>query len=283
MRVMLRALAVAVAGGIASSPAALAAVILFQNGFESADVCAWGSSDPAATCDPDMVFVPAGKFTMGSDFSSAELPIHDVTLDAFWIDRTEVTVDQYSACVTAASCTAAGTSVKCNAGVAGRGDHPINCVDWSQALAYCIWAGKRLPTEAEWEKAARGTDARTRPWGEETATCDYAVVDDASAGGFGCGLAHTGPVGTKPAGASPYGALDLMGNAWEWVNDWYSPTYYSVSPPSNPPGPVSGDERTIRGGAWGDGSGATLRSAYRIPSGVTGTVNTLGFRCAAGG
>ncbi len=238
----------------------------------------------------DMVFVPAGSFTMGSNSgNSDEQPVHTVYLDAYWIDRTEVTVDAYAACVAAGGCTAPngnyGSATYCNYGAPGRGNHPINCVDWYKSQAYCTWAGKRLPTEAEWEKAARDSDARTYPWGEATATCAYAVMNDASAGGNGCGLNHTAPVGSKPAGASPYGALDMAGNVWEWVNDWYSSTYYWVSPSANPPGPAGGNSRVLRGGSWDDNSGfGYLRASnrtYDTPAFWSDFVG--GFRCSRDG
>lgn len=248
------------------------------------------------TCNTSqMVFVPAGEFTMGSDYTDQwysyewEKPVHTVYLDAFWIDRNEVTVDEYAACVDAAGCPTPNASYTdktyCNWGSPRTGDNPINCVDWYHGQAYCAWAGKRYPTEAEWEKAARGTDARTYPWGELPPTCDYAVMYDPAAGGDGCGLQSTAPVGSKLAGASPYGALDMEGNAWQWVNDWYDPSYYSASPYANPAGPASSPYggRVLRAASWRAGS-FYLRASERNDSEPTKWgIDGFSFRCARDG
>jgi eukaryotic-like serine/threonine-protein kinase len=222
-----------------------------------------------------LVYVPAGEFLMGStdaDTGAAgdEKPQHTVTLDAFWIDRTEVTADQYRACVAAGKC----GQPRC-AG-AGKGDHPVACVSWQDAASYCAWAGRRLPTEAEWEKAARGADGRKYPWGNASPDCarvNYRGKEGGCVGG-------TAAVGSYPAGASPYGALDMVGNVWEWVNDWYQPGYYGSSPGGNPQGPPAGASRVLRGGAWYYG-GPYLRAAgrhYHVP---TYQHYGIGFRCAA--
>jgi formylglycine-generating enzyme required for sulfatase activity/predicted Ser/Thr protein kinase len=189
---------------------------------------------------PGMVYVPAGEFTMGSDDGgSDEQPVHTVYLDAFYIDRTEVTNAQYRACVEAGVCDALRYTTYYDS--ADYAQHPVVYVSWSDAEAYCRWAGKRLPTEAEWEKAARGTDGRTYPWGEGI-DCDHAQYDECDG--------ETVPVGSKPKGASPYGALDMAGNVWEWMADWYDSGYYSQSLARNPPGPDSGEYRVLRGGSW---------------------------------
>ncbi len=272
---------------------ASAAVILYRNGFESADTCAWRATEPAVTCDPDRVFVPAGNFSMGSSTSDYpdEKPMHTVYLSAYWINRTAVTVNAYAACVAAGGCTVPNGSypggfLQCNWGAPGRGNHPINCVDWSKSKAYCAWAGMRLPTEAEWEKAARGTDARTYPWGEETPTCEYAVFNDVYPDEpVGCGTGTMWPVGSKPAGASPYGALDMAGNVTQWVSDWYKENYYANSPPVDPVGPKSGTFKVTRGGAYYEGFAFEyfLHSAAR--GGVMPDVwqSGIGVRCAVGG
>ncbi len=262
-------------------------VLLYQNGFESQDACAWNGSVPEATCDPDMVFLPAGAFTMGSnDGQSDEQPVHTVTLSAFWIDRHEVTVDAYLSCVADLGCvdpngTFAGNT-SCNYGAPGRGSHPVNCIDRAKASAYCSWASKRLPTEAEWEKAARGAlDSRTYPWGEAEATCDYAVMYDplVSADFGGCGADLTDAVGTKPAGLSTYGGFDMAGNVWEWVSDSYSATYYATSPSTNPTGPPPGGNGIVRGGSWFHDT-TYQRVANRNSVGTSFSTPSTGFRCA---
>ena len=194
-----------------------------------------------------MVYVPAGEFLMGStdadietilagcktckrDLFTNEQPQHKVYLDAFWIDKTEVTNAQYKKCVQAGVCKASQLA----SFSALNGDtQPVVGVDWNDAQAYCQRAGRKLPTEAQWEKAARGTDGRIYPWGNQAATCEYAVMNDGSENGCGKGNAAW-PIGSKLKGASPYGALDMMGNVWEWVADWYSESYYAGSPPQEP-------------------------------------------------
>ena len=226
-----------------------------------------------------IVYVPAGEFLMGSADSDSlaydnEKPQHKVYLDAFWIDKTEVTNVQYEKCVQAGTCKASryASDSKYNAY-----NQPVVGVDWSQAQAHCQWTGRQLPTEAQWEKAARGAqaDGRIYPWGNQTATCDYAVMDE---GGYGCGKGTTWPVGSKPQGTSPYGALDMAGNAWEWVADWYGDKYYASSPSRNPPGLSSGTYRIIRGGSF-DFVAHRLRGAYRrwFDPALSGPYR--GFRC----
>ena len=222
----------------------------------------------------EMVYVPAGEFIMGSDEGdSDERPVHTVYLDAFYIDKYEVTNSQYRKCVEAGACDVplvpSDTTYYDNADYAG---HPVAYVSWNDALAYCQWAGKRLPTEAEWEKAARGTDGRTYPWGEGI-DCDLAQYNE-------CG-GRTVPVGSKPKGASPYGALDMAGNVWEWVADWYDSGYYSQSPGRNPPGPDSSESRVLRGGSWYYGADVARCADrfWRVPV-YRGSI--MGFRCARG-
>ncbi len=271
-----------------AQPARADETIVYQNGFESADTCAWTSTVPYPSCDLEMVFVPAGEFSMGSNGGLAnEQPLHTVALDAFWIDRTKVTVEAYAACVAHDDCLPPNADhafdPACNYGDPERLDHPINCIDWFRAQSYCAWAGKRLPSEAEWEKASRGTEAREYPWGAQLPSCSYAVLYDEVSGKFGCGLERTAPVGSRPAGASPHGAHDMAGNVWEWVNDWYSGTYYSVSPAMNPPGPENGSARVLRGGSWLNQATTLLRAAYRNDTAPSTSSANVGFRCAQDG
>jgi formylglycine-generating enzyme len=258
-----------------------------------------GEDGGGATCGT-MVEVPAGPFFMGCNGAvdqgcyQKERPGHEVTLSAFWIDACEVTTAEYRACVTAGACTVPAnpcvtpsdctTPKMCNYHTAGRDAHPINCVMWGQADAYCSWIGKRLPTEAEWEKAARGTDGRLYPWGNEPLpSCVTTVMDgDGSGvpGGEGCGTGGTELGGAHPAGASPYGAQDMLGNVWEWVSDWYAADYYATSPTADPPGPATGTTKSFRGGGWTDVQGRFLRISFRTDETLHYKRNVLGFRCA---
>ncbi len=259
------------------------AELVYQNGFESADTCTWTNVVPPSACDPLAVFVPSGPFAMGSEAGLPdERPQHDVYLDSYWIDRGEVTVGAYAACVEAGGCELPSVSGgDCNWGVPGRDDHPIACIDWFRAAQYCAWAGKRLPSEAEWEKAARGADARVYPWGSAMPSCHYAIIWDSPSNGGGCDSGGSMATGSTTAGASPFGALDMIGNVWEWVNDWYDPSYYLITPYLNPLGPANGDARVVRGGGWATYAlSAALRTSYRFAFLNPTVVSTdVGVRC----
>ena len=247
------------------------------------------ASAPSVGAAPvGMVLVPPGTFTMGSDAGNgSEKPARAVTItQPFSIDKLEVTAGDYQHCVSAGSCSptsihgpaATPDSVEtqsdlCTASDPSKTNYPINCIDRKQAEAYCQFVGKRLPTEAEWEYAARGKSGFKYPWGETVSGCDQAIVG-------GC---QKGPaaVGSRPAGVSPFGALDMAGNVWEWVADGWSdnPATFGTSDPVAPPGNFLG---LIRGGSWDfSAPHATAWSRYKFTIG-SGHVST-GVRCAQSG
>ncbi len=221
-----------------------------------------------------MALVPAGKFMMGSSMGDAdEQPEHQVYVEAFFMDKYQVSVGQYARFLDATSQEAPPDWTTMN-----RSPHqkrPIANVDWADADAYCTWAGKRLPTEAEWEKAARGTDGRTYPWGNEYPTKFFANASQEHWNNHSALM----PVGTFEDGKSPYGLYDMAGNVWEWVSDWYAADYYKTSPSQNPTGPPRGEYKVIRGGSWGS-SPEALRSADREIHAPSFRGLGTGFRCA---
>jgi len=239
----------------------------------------------------EMVYIPAGTFLMGSsiydqDTYSDEFPQHEVYLDAFWIDRTEVTNAMYAVFLNAEGNRSEGGATWLDADdndlrieesggewrpMSGFEDHPVVEVTLYGAKAYCEWTGRRLPTEAEWEKAARGQDERLYPWGDGVPNCNLANYT----------LCEGRPdeVGMRPDGASPYGALDMAGNVWEWVADWYDDEYSDSTLTNNPQGPSSGKYRIIRGGSWASFP-SDIRAAFRNWLNPNGTNDNIGFRCA---
>jgi formylglycine-generating enzyme required for sulfatase activity len=277
------------------------------------DIC---DSDKSS-CRPNMVNIPAGKFWRGScnettvpscnpgalgyyssiSIYAGETPLKEITLSAYVVGKYEITVAEYARCVAVRKCaTPATDSEYYNWNVLGREQHPINGVSWFDAATYANWlseqeglslcyntsnwevdwncTGYRLPTEAEWEKAARGTDGRLYPWGNATPTCDllnFYGID------FGC-VGSTTPVGSYPGGVSIYGAYDMGGNVSEWVNDWFSSSYYSTAPTTDPIGPSAGSNRVFRGDSWSDGP---CRAAQR--GGVLPVYREIrfGFRLAS--
>jgi len=228
-------------------------------------------SSPPTKIGMEMVYIPAGNFLMGSELSDRnQRPQHKVFLDAFWIDQTEVTNAQYQECVKEGAC---GSPHEVDYFKDSKyNNHPIIYVSWDEAQTFCAWAGKRLPTEAEWEKTARGDDGRTYPWGNLKPNSSLTNYFDNKKG--------SSEVGSYPAGASPYGAMDMAGNVWEWTADWYSPEYYKISPVRNPMGPEFGEKRVVRGGSWFSLTEIVVRTYFRKASNPEIQNYTTGFRCA---
>lgn len=256
----------------------------------------------------EQVFIPAGSFLMGNDRGSEhEKPVHEVTLDAFWLDRTEVTNTQFEKFVadTGHRTTAereGGGHIYTDSGfdykegtdwlhpqgsastLDGLGHHPVVLVSWDDATTFCEWAGGRLPTEAEWEYAARGPDSRVYPWGDAfdgtrlnycDQNCPFNWADQTVDDGY----EFTAPVEGYSNGASWIGSLNMAGNVGEWVKDRYSSEYYINSPGENPPGPALGESRVLRGGAWGS-SPYVERSSDRNAAPTYDRFDYIGFRCA---
>lgn len=233
-----------------------------------------------------MVLVPGGPFAMGvpagaRDGGRDEYPNHTVHLDPFYIDTYEVTNGRYLEFIRATGHhkpqhpsspkKSLWEGVLMPESIA---DRPVINVDWFDAEAYCRWAGKRLPTEAEWEKAARGPDDRRFPWGNVEPTDKHLNFNQQW-----IGERTLMPVGSYPAGASPYGVHDMAGNVFEWVADWYDPSYYEHSPGTNPTGPESGDRKVVRGSGW-QSETPTVRVFTRFGSDPTNRNESTGFRCA---
>ena len=240
-----------------------------------------------------MVLVPTTTFFMGdSTVDADEQPVHQVTVSAFLIDRTEVTYRQFQRFLLANPQWQRGrvdpTKVDTDYlkdwdGVnfpASKADLPVVWVSWEAAAAYAAWRNARLPTEAEWEAAARGSDGRLFPWGTCAPDsgginrCNYRASYPRSDG-----YEQAAPVGQYPAGASPCGALDMAGNVWEWVADWHDPEYYAESPAADPPGPANGTYRVLRGGSWYVRA-RWVRSTVRLRAYPTHSSDQVGFRCA---
>jgi formylglycine-generating enzyme required for sulfatase activity len=270
---------------------------------------------PEPQCPDEMAKVTGGKFFMGSDDKAdeeRERPAHQVTLASYCIDLTEVTVAKYKECSDKGECKRAPSENEwpgitraarkiydplCNIREAeARATHPINCIDWELANAFCAARSKRLPTEAEWEFATRGSDGRRYPWGDDNPSSG----DRLNACGKECvawgkkhpdpdnpleamyqaddGFATTAPVGSFPKGDSPFGLHDVVGNVWEWTSDWYGP--YGSEPESDPKGAASGELRGMRGGSWNGSEAAWVRPTYRFMAPPVLRSHGIGFRCA---
>jgi formylglycine-generating enzyme required for sulfatase activity len=214
------------------------------------------------------LFVPAGEFEMGDEGQK-------FYLDAFWIDQVEVTNAMYQKCVGEEACTIPVISSDPYYGKWAYRDCPIVYVDWFQANQYCEWTGRKLPTEAQWEKAARGTDGRKYPWGNTKPNPRLVNYKGSLIGELVSSFRY-------PLGQSPYGALNMVGNVREWVADWYSPTYYRIAPYMNPTGPATGFERSLRSGAY-DADANEIMTYFRYRHEPRSAGLSRGFRCAENG
>ena len=241
---------------------------------------------PTPPPSPDIVeeiLIPAGEFRMGCDVNNtaeercpaSQQPVHTVYLDAYFIDKYEVTNTRYAACVEAGGCTPPwqynSYTRRFYYGNPIYDNYPVIRVDWYQAAAFCAWAGKRLPSEAEWERAARGdSDTRKYPWGNDE--------PDSTLLNYNANLGDTSEVGSYPDGSSPDGLMDMAGNVWEWINDRYAGDYYEMSPAANPPGPDMGRHRVRRGGSWLN-KADDMRVSQRSNKPPEHWLSAIGIRC----
>jgi formylglycine-generating enzyme required for sulfatase activity len=235
-----------------------------------------------------MALVPAGPFEMGSyDGAEDEQPVHTVILNDFYIDQYEVTNSQYATCVNEGVCDPTTDTTAFESSYS-RGiyygnpeyaDYPVIYANWYEAQKYCEWRGARLPTEAEWEKAARGDlDGKNYPWGNESPVCEFGAMNGAKFDDDGnCNNTDTEEVGSYSANG--YGLYDMAGNVWEWVSDFYDENYYANSPTENPSGPEEGSYPVIRGGSWNNHVDRLRVSDRRFNDPKSGSLSS-GFRCA---
>jgi formylglycine-generating enzyme required for sulfatase activity len=289
-------------GGGAAQPTALSLPTAVPTTADNAAQQNGGKAGDVMTSPGDampMVFIPSGAFYMGgvdTDAQPDEKPPHNVTVSAFWMDKLEVTNGMYTLCVKATKCQPPrefqSATRKSYFGNADFTDFPVIQVSWQDASNYCQWAGRRLPTEAEWEYAARGSaDYRRYPWGEQS--------PDSNLENYDYSVRDTSKVGSYPSGASPFGILDMAGNVFEWVADFYDPNYYAGMPSQNPSGPSvavgQGLRRVIRGGSWVDAfkdqrvsnrgyaSSPDLSADSKSEKYKGEANNHTGIRCAANG
>ena len=230
-----------------------------------------------------MALVRGLAFLMGSEDKNAvsdEKPSHWAEVRTFWMDRFEVTVADYQRCIDAGACSTdvrkATEDERCSYGGASMEQHPMNCVSWENARTYCSWAGKRLPSEAEWERAAGGAQGRPYVWGAGRPSCELTCRKEKD---DGCDTGKSCVVGSKPSDLSVFGIADMGGNVGEWLDDWYDSAYYRLAPRLNPTGPDKGDRKVLRGGDFSDQFDpfrlvARDRLEPKLRSGV------VGFRCA---
>jgi formylglycine-generating enzyme required for sulfatase activity len=308
------ALLVAIVGAVVALDklAPRSSAVTVQAAAAPAALATAGTAPPGtdvARCPAGMVLVMGGGFFMGSDDGPiTERPAHHIALSPYCIDVLETTTQDYRACSNRGECKRAAIANEwsgiadgdrrafdplCNArDLSGRGRHPINCVDWDMAFIYCHAHGKRLPTEAEWELAARGPDGRRYPWGDEEPSpqllngcgrecfewAKRARVDQRALFGLDDGWANTAPVGSFPKGASPAGLQDVEGNVAEWVGDFYAE--YTFEDKSDPRGPLSGVARVVRGAAWNTSFSSSIRPTYRHKEAPSSRSHAIGFRCA---
>lgn len=250
-----------------------------------------------ASADNTAVLIPKGKFNMGCSVGDTDCGDDEgakggvpVMVQDFFIDKNEVTVAEYEECMATGKCKRPKDFARnkyCNLGEPSRQNHPINCVDWDEALSYCEWKGKRLPYEAEWEKAARAETASRYPWGQEV-DCKHAILDDGETLGSvpnepdGCGEDRTWEIGSREA--NNFKLYDMHGNAGEWTMNWYSPTAIQETyAKGDLQGPGKGKQRVVRGGSW-DENRKNLRSSYRnVKPPISGKsiYGSIGFRCAS--
>jgi sulfatase modifying factor 1 len=261
----------------------IAAIVLLLGGLASAPVEPVAHQTPCGPESPMMACIPAGEFIRGSNEGPAdERPAAKIYLKAFYMDRYEVTFSEYQKCVKATKCRSADPNYK----GFSEANQPMTGVSWFGADEYCHAHGKRLPTEAEWEKAARTDDGRLFPWGNTAATCELAIIKDAEING--CGKGTVWPVGSRPP--NPYGLYDMAGNSWEWVADWYSVSYQACGKAcrgTNPAGPCGGklpcpgnDMKVVRGGSWFWPASYATTTKRRPHYPENKPFHHFGFRCA---
>lgn len=228
----------------------------------------------------EFVTIPGGTFMMGTKEGLHDNePVHAVAIETFEMSKTAVTAGQYAECVGLGRCSEPGTFKGCTSGIKGRERHPVTCVTWTQAAEYAAFRGARLPSEAQWEYAAKSAGKRRKyPWGDQAPTCRTAVMDD---GGAGCGAGGPLPVCSKPAGNTEQGLCDMSGNVWEWVQDAYGRDYTGAPADGSPfEGPSASGLRAMRGGSFRIKDPAPLRADYRTRARPTSRAANLGFRLA---